>query len=55
VTYRCPQCGAESRRESECEECGMGMVKVCENCGELKSECACGGDVEEEGSEEKNL
>lgn len=51
MNYRCPSCGAESRRGGECDMCAVEMEKVCDSCGEAQSQCLCGGEAEEGTSE----
>ena len=52
MTYVCPVCGVEASRPVDCEQCNVALEKVCDGCGELESQCACGrsGGGEEEES-----
>ena len=41
MNYKCPVCGMESDKAGECEVCQVQLEEVCENCGEIETNCSC--------------
>ena len=52
-TYQCPTCGFEDVKPGLCPDCSMDLEEVCNDCGNVKSECTCELNKDEEEEEEK--